>query len=277
MRAGRVVVSLAILVAATLAVTSLGACLPLWLGWVESIQVVPLALAGGVTGLATWMAVTLIFGRIYCSSVCPLGTLQDIFSRIPRLRKGWREGHPYHYAEPNNRLRYLMLVVVALSAAAGTVLLTCLLDPWSAFSHITGPLLAPLTRWATVGEIAASGTLATLVALALLGVIGVCAWRRGRIICNTICPAGSALALPAKVAMLHFDIDTDLCTNCRACEHACKAQCISMADHTVDASRCVVCFDCVDACRDNAIRYTTRRKRLATPMMRRVSNKIAIQ
>ena len=271
MRAGRVAVSLATLILATLTVTTLGAWLPLWLGWVEQIQVVPLALAGGVTGLATWMAVTLLFGRIYCSSVCPLGTLQDILSRIPRSRKQWRQGHPYHHAEPNNRLRYLMLVVVALSAAAGTTLLTCLLDPWSAFRHIAATLLDPLAG------LAAGGALAFLVALALLAAIGVCAWRKGRIICNTICPAGSALALPAKVSMFHFDIDTDLCTNCRACELACKAQCISMEDHTVDASRCVVCFDCVDVCDDAAIRYTSRRKRLATPMMRRVSNKIAIQ
>ena len=75
----------------------------------------------------------------------------------------------------------------------------------------------------------------------------------------------------SRFSILQMDIDTDLCINCRKCEDVCKGQCIDLTDHVVDGSRCVNCFDCVDICPNRAIRYTTRRHRLSTPLMQRVS------
>ncbi len=60
--------------------------------------------------------------------------------------------------------------------------------------------------------------------------------------------------------------------NCRKCEKVCKSECINLNDHVVDGSRCVACFNCVDACDSDAIRYTTRRKKLALPMMQRIES-----
>ncbi len=71
------------LAAATLLFTTLDARLALRLGWVARLQIFPLAMAGAFTALAAWLLATLLFGRVYCSSVCPMGALQDIFSRIP--------------------------------------------------------------------------------------------------------------------------------------------------------------------------------------------------
>ena len=258
----------------TLLFTSLGARLALAAGWVARIQIFPLAMGGALTALGGWLVATLVFGRIYCSSVCPMGTLQDIFAHIPRSRRQWRQRHPYRFAEANNKLRYFVVLTVAVCGIGSLAAVPTLLDPYSAFGRICSTLLLPLVELAGGKEVVFSSAIAFLTASATLLAVAAASWRNGRIICNTVCPVGSALSIPARWSLFHFDIDTDRCVNCRACEHACKSRCISMADHIVDSSRCVVCFNCVDACNEGAIRYTTRRKRLSIPMLQRVSTEV---
>lgn len=262
------------LAAITLLFTTLNARIALSLGWAAKLQVMPLAMTGALTSLAGWLVITLIFGRVYCSSVCPMGTLQDIVSRIPRMRRQWKRRHPYHFSEANNKLRYFVLLAVAVCAVGGLAVVPTVLDPYSAFGRICSTLLLPVVELIGGKEVVLSSGIAFAIAGVTLVAVAAAAWRNGRIVCNTVCPVGSALSIPARWSLYHFDIDTDRCINCRACEHVCKAKCISMADHVVDSSRCVVCFDCVDTCHEGAIRYTTRRKRLSIPMMQRVGGEV---
>ena len=50
-----------------------------WLGWMAKIQFLPALLALNVGIIITLVALTLIFGRIYCSVICPLGIMLDGF------------------------------------------------------------------------------------------------------------------------------------------------------------------------------------------------------
>ena len=43
-------------------------------------------LAFSLATFVIWFIVTLAFGRIYCSTFCPLGIYQDLCSRLPRMR-----------------------------------------------------------------------------------------------------------------------------------------------------------------------------------------------
>ena len=147
------------LAAATLLFTTLDARLALRLGWVARLQIFPLAMAGAFTALAAWLLATLLFGRVYCSSVCPMGALQDIFSRIPRLRHKWRRRHPYRFAEANNRLRYLVLLTVAACTVGGLAAIPTLLDPYSAFGRFCSSAILPLVEAAGGKEaVIASGS-----------------------------------------------------------------------------------------------------------------------
>lgn len=267
----RVAVCVVMLVFATLLFTVVSAKVAIALNWVARIQIFPLAMAGAATAVAIWLAVTLLFGRVYCSSVCPLGVVQDIFSR---LRHG-DSRHPFHFSQPRNRLRYAVLVIVAVGSAVGIGAIPSLLDPYSAFGRMASDLARPVVEFLGGAEVVAASWLAILIAVATLALVGWFSFRHGRIICNTVCPVGSALSIFSRYSLFHFDIDTDLCINCRKCEHSCKAECISMDDHVVDGSRCVACFNCVDACDSGAIRYTHRRKKLSLPMMQRIGNATA--
>ena len=57
-----------------------------WLGWMTRIQLLPAAMALNVGVLVGLAVLTLLFGRVYCSVICPLGVMQDIFSRFHRRR-----------------------------------------------------------------------------------------------------------------------------------------------------------------------------------------------
>ena len=78
LRVARIVISLAVFVVLTVGVMCSAFMLPAVGPWLAKIQLVRSLMYFSLTIFVVWLLVTLMFGRIYCSSVCPLGTLQDI-------------------------------------------------------------------------------------------------------------------------------------------------------------------------------------------------------
>lgn len=248
----------------------LGTSAALRLKWIADVQLMPVVLSVSGSLILFWALVTLLFGRVYCSMVCPTGILQDVAARVPRRsrRLKFRRGFRYHTA--HNKFRYMWLAVTVLSAIAGMSMLMALLDPYGTFGRFMTYLLRPLIAVAK-GETVVAGTIAgiAVAAVTLIAVVAV-ATKRGRLICNTVCPVGSALSLLSRHSVYGMDINTDACVNCGLCERVCKAECIDSKGHTVDMSRCVVCFNCTAVCDSGAITYTRRRHRLSIPMLMKV-------
>lgn len=251
------------LVSLTLFLVSAGSSAAIYFKWIDRLQIMPLAIASTFMTLLFWLVFTLLFGRIYCSVICPMGTLMDIFARLPRLGKRRLIKRPYHYCAANNNLRYSWLILIVATLLLGNVLVATLFDPYSAFSTITNNAVALLTDGTVVvGTLTGIG----VAAATLVVVAAVAAWS-GRTICNSYCPVGAALSLPARYSLYGIDINTDVCIGCNRCVDVCKAHCIDPSAHTVDTSRCVTCFNCLDSCRTGAISYTGRRHRLSTPLV----------
>lgn len=245
------------------------------------IQLGPAILGFSFAVIAFWLLVTIVLGRIYCSTVCPMGTLMDISSRAAKLTaKGRRR--TYRYELPDSKFRYFFLAIVAISVLAGFMFLPSVLDPYNLFCRICAGVFNPVLAFfkqelaevgvqsnyvaMAVSSSVASSILATLLLCTTVAVSMIF----GRSICNTMCPIGTILGVFSRYSVFQFDIDTDLCTHCRRCESVCKAHCIDMQDHVVDGSRCVVCFNCVSVCPNKAMHYTANRKRLSSPLMQRV-------
>jgi ferredoxin len=91
--------------------------------------------------------------------------------------------------------------------------------------------------------------------LLVLGVVGWLAWTRGRLFCNTVCPAGSLLGLLARRSLWRISIHAEECTGCGLCQRVCKAGCIDPDGKSVDMSRCVACFNCLPQCPTEGITY----------------------
>lgn len=235
------------------------------------MQILTALLSGVAMVLAFWAVVTLLYGRIYCSTVCPMGTLMDCVaagSRALRRRKA-----SYRYTGPSRRTRVLFLVATFAALLSGIGLLPTLFDPYSAYARIVEELIArPLGLYEPQARFAAT-TLAIAAVTALLVVAVV--WKNGRLLCNTLCPVGTVLGYGGSRSYFHIEIDPDKCINCGECERVCKAQCIKLPEKLVDGSRCVVCFDCTAVCPNSAISYKSGRFRLGMPLMQRIDNRAA--
>ncbi len=58
-----------------------------WFGWTAKIQFFPALLALHIGVVAGLVLLTLLFGRVYCSVICPLGVFQDSVSWTAGKRK----------------------------------------------------------------------------------------------------------------------------------------------------------------------------------------------
>ena len=240
-----------------------------WLSWLAKIQFLPAVMALNVVVVVVLIALTLIFGRIYCSIICPLGVFQDILARFGQKH------HKYSYSREVRWLRYPVLVVFIIAAVAGIGTLFQLLAPYSAYGRIATMIFQPIWKLgnnllATVAERADSYAFYSvdvwmkslpvfIIAAVTLVVLFILAWRGGRTYCNTICPVGTVLSFFARFSWLKVHFDTDKCKNCSLCSKNCKAACIDYKTHTVDYSRCVVCGNCIDSCKFGALRYDNAR------------------
>lgn len=230
-------------------------------GRLTSAQIVTAFVGGGFSWLIFWLAATLLFGRIYCSTVCPAGTAMDIVSRVSSRRlRGIPER--YRYRQGSTAVRIVALIVLVESLAFGSATLTSFLDPYADFARL-------FTVWGsmTATSLIAAGTVAG-IALAM-------SWRGGRSLCNTFCPVGAALGAITPLSLLRFDINPDLCTHCGTCERVCKSSCVNSDRSLVDNTRCVVCFDCVSVCPNSAITWRRGRHRLQWPLLQKTTQATA--
>lgn len=223
--------------------------------FLAKIQIVPAILSGSIGVVLILILFTAIFGRVYCSVLCPLGLLQDVISRLKRKRR-------FHYTPGRTGLRVALFLVFVAAFAFGISLLAHVLEPYSAFGRITTQILAPLR--AVVREVPVSGEAtgmeppdmaSFLTACATLAVIGLLAWRSGRFWCNTFCPVGTGLGAISRFSLLKPRIDHASCVKCGKCSAACKSSCIDLENGRVETSRCVSCFTCLSACGHGSIRY----------------------
>lgn len=227
------------------------------------MQILTSLMTGVVAVLLFWAVVTIIYGRIYCSTVCPLGTLMDCAGAAERLvRKG---KNFFRYCEPAPKTQFAFLLLLIVSVLSGSALLPTLLDPYSAYARIVTELIGRplgLSPQAVAFSLSAfSIAVVTAMAVALVS------WRRGRLICNTACPLGTVMGMGSRRAVFHMEIDPDRCTNCGLCERSCKAECIKIPEKIIDTGRCVVCFDCAAVCPVQALTYKSGRYRLDMPLM----------
>ncbi len=245
----------------------------LWLGWLAKVQLVKAVLAVNAAVIASLVLLTLLFGRVYCSVICPLGVLQDGISHVSSRRKGKK--NRFRYAKAQSWLRYGVLVLFIAALVGGVGVVVSLLDPYAGYGRVAANFFAPVYRMGNnllawfaerAGSYAFYPTQVWIknwtvfgVAALTLGVVGVLAWRRGRTWCNALCPVGTVLGLLSRVSIFRPAFDREKCTKCGLCERSCKGSCIDSANMKIDQSRCVACFDCIDKCKFEAMNYTARR------------------
>lgn len=219
-------------------------------------------------GFIIILVLTFLFGRVYCSTICPLGIFQDVISYLKRkIKKRSR----YKYLKAYSWIRYSILGISIALLFFGSILAVALLDPYSIFGRIVSDLFRPLL---TEGNNLLAGALNSMDIYALYKVdlqpvhlevilipivfLILVVWMsltNGRLYCNTVCPVGTFLGFLSKFSLYKIRLNPTTCTKCGLCEKACKGGCIETTTQKVDFTRCVGCFNCLEVCPFSSAEY----------------------
>ena len=177
----------------------------------ERVQFVPALISLSLVTVLVLVALTLVFGRIYCSVVCPMGVFQDVvtwlsakFGKGSKGKKWSRRRKRFQFSPEKKILRWSVFGVVLLAFLCGFTFLLGLVEPYSAFGRMVTNVFKPVYMLGNnllegifsrfdnytfyrVDASILSGFSFFIGLVTFLG-IGYLAWQHGRTWCNTMCP-----------------------------------------------------------------------------------------
>ena len=154
-------------------------------------------LAMKTQGLVWGLVVTLLLGRFFCRSMCPLGMLQSLVNVVFHPKSHVRRVCTRLPETKTQRIvRWSVFAVCVALGVAGCMGAVTMVLPISIFGKA-------LTLW-TPGVVVAS----LVLALAIFG--------QGRIWCNWVCPYGTLFGLVARITLRKDKVETR-CRHCRKC------------------------------------------------------------
>lgn len=221
------------------------------------------------------VALTLMFGRVWCGWFCPLGTVLGWLSPKGRNRGRRRIGDRWRAG------KYLTLLLLVVAAALGNQTLL-FLDPmtigtrtmavaiwpalkqtvygaeavlyrlpflWDALDVVHRTVVYPLFR-----DTDSFYYLAAPVLLFFALLVGL-NWLAERAWCRYLCPLGGLLALLSKLALVRRDVG-DTCARCALCGDDCPTGTIEPErGYQSDPAECIVCYDCIVDCSREGVAF----------------------
>ena len=139
----------------------------------------------------------LLFGRVFCAGVCPLGALQEIVNiRNFRLARS--------VSVTLSVIPWIYLAFTILYAATRSQFLICRLDPFVGIFRLGGDI----------------GMITFGIALLLMAVF------IGRPFCQFLCPYGALLSVFSSLSWKKLEITSKGCINCALCGMSCPVDAI---------------------------------------------------
>jgi len=188
-----------------------------------------------ITALALFsglIVLTLVFGRFYCSIICPFGILQELLSLIVKPKNNCSKSFP---------VKYFIAALVFGALIGGSALFIRYIDPYTIF-----------------GSAVTLSIFGLIAALAVLAIV----FFKNRFFCSNICPVGAVLGLISKISFLKVDIDKEKCLSCGLCSKNCPTGSINHKEKIVNNETCIKCLKCLDICKKDAIKYKKSTKNI---------------
>ncbi len=214
---------------------------------------------GLLWALAT-VILTIVFGRFFCSWVCPFGSLHHFVGFLGKRKKTAAQKISLNKYRKAQSLKYLILILFLGAAAfpsAAATLQTGLLDPIPLVTRSFNLLLLPIAD--SMGHVVSAADrfyegawlIFTVFFTAVLLNLAI-----PRFYCRFICPLGALFGLLGRFSIWRIGKNQSECSNCKLCETACEGGCEPAG--VIRISECVLCFNCRHDCKDEVISYQAR-------------------
>ena len=190
------------------------------------------------------IVLTVIFGRFYCSLLCPFGILQEVVSIL--LQKFGKGYYPNKWSASkwdDIPYGYLTAGLVFGVMAGGTSLLVRYIEPYSIFG--------------TAVTFSVSGLIITAVVFVLL-------FFKNRFFCTNICPVGAILRFISQFSVNKIYIGEN-CNKCGICAGNCPSYSVRKSagipltgaaeKPSVNNETCIRCLKCLSVCPNNAVKF----------------------
>jgi polyferredoxin len=230
------------------------------------------------------VALTLVFGRVFCGWICPFGTLHHFFGWIfpSRYGKGGKRVES-NKTYMRQRIKYYLMYAFLAAALAGSAI-GGLMDPICVAVRAIGLAVIPAVQYIAGivnGAAGASGVrpvqfatdhatdvLATSVWTSkqfyfhhtwFIGIllIGILFMNRfiPRFWCRVLCPLGAFLGLFARFALFGMEKDHAKCTDCNLCLVHCQGADSPQGGVKWRQDECHMCMNCENACPEDVIKF----------------------
>jgi polyferredoxin len=230
------------------------------------------------------LALTLVFGRVFCGWICPFGTLHHFFGWIfpSRYGKGNKrvESNKTHARQ---RVKYYLLYAFLAAAATGSAI-GGLFDPICIAVRAIGLSVIPAAQYlAAIVNGAASATgvraiqgisdggqdfLAGTVWQSkqfyfhqtwFIGALLIAVLFMNRFVprfwCRVLCPLGAFLGVFARFALFGMEKDHAKCTDCNLCLVHCQGADSPQGGVKWRQDECHMCLNCETACPEDVIKF----------------------
>lgn len=171
------------------------------------------------------VVLTFVFGRFYCSTICPFGILQEFFAFVRGKKKNTPQG--------NYGVKYLIAGLTFGALIGGSALLIRHIDPYTIF-----------------GSAVSLSIFGIIFAVAVLILV----FFKNRFFCTNICPVGAVLGLISKFSLNKIYMNEN-CVKCGMCANSCPSGCINYKEKFVDNETCIKCLKCLSVCPKKAIKF----------------------